>query len=243
MSTETLYTSLDFSDLYFRLRQKEGRIYSDDEVARLPEINISHSNYHEWQLRKISSDRLRMFLLNKKRSLQILETGCGNGWLSAKLSAVPESHVTGIDINTAELNQAKRVFSKIRNLEFFNCPLQDEMFKSRKFDIIVFAASVQYFSSLPDILSDAYSLLAPEGEIHIIDSPFYKMNELENARRRSLAYYSSLGFSEMAWHYHHHSLEDIKKFRYKILYNPDSFFNRIKKNKNPFYWICIKGDV
>ena len=243
MREEGAYNTIDFPQQYFLLRKREGRVYSDKEVVSLPEINKEHTHYHEWQIRKQSSDRLVRHLVSKKKVLQILEVGCGNGWLSAKLSAIPLSRVIGIDINAEELNQAKRVFNQIGNLEFFNCSLQEEMLSNYKFDIVVFAASIQYFSSLEKALNDTLNRLKPGGEIHIIDSHFYKENEIDAARMRSNEYYRAIGFPEMSDQYFHHSFEELKLYQYDILYDPNSIINKLKRNKNPFYWICIRNNA
>jgi ubiquinone/menaquinone biosynthesis C-methylase UbiE len=239
MTEEATHNAVDFGQQYILLRKKEGRIYSDKEVSSLPEIDKEHQHYTEWRIRKDTSDRLIKYLINKKKNLEVFEVGCGNGWLSAKLALIPFSRITGIDINAEELNQAKRVFGEIENLEFFNCSLQDEMFSGRKFDIIVFAASVQYFSSLERVLNESLKRLKSGGEIHIIDTHLYKQNETSAARLRSNEYYKSIGFPEMSDQYFHHSLEDLKLFGHDILYDPKSIINKLKKNKNPFYWVCI----
>lgn len=243
MTEELTHNTIDFAQQYFWLRKNEGRIYSDKEVASLPEIDRNHKHYHEWQVRKDSSNRLLKYLLKKQKVFEILEVGCGNGWLSAKLCTIPLSQVTGIDINDGQLNQAKRVFDKVQNLKFFNYSLQDEMFSDRKFDVIVFAASVQYFSSLEKLLNESLKQLKPGGEIHIIDSHLYKQDETEAARLRSNYYYRAIGFPEMINQYFHHSFEELKLFNYKILYNPHSIFNKLKKSKNPFYRICIRSNA
>ncbi len=242
MTEATTYTS-HFSQQYFLLRNKEGRIYSDKEVAGLPEIDKEHKHYHEWRIRKDTSDRLIKYLINKRNELEILEVGCGNGWLCAKLASVPFSQITGVDINSEELSQAKRVFRQIENLEFFNCSLQDEIFRDHKFDVIVFAASIQYFPELRKIVSESLQHLKPAGEIHIIDSHLYKQNETSAARLRSNEYYKAIGFPEMSDQYFHHSLGDLKLFNHDILYDPNSIINKLKKNRNPFYWICIRNDA
>ena len=242
MAEEVTHSTIDFAQQYFLLRKSEGRIYSDKEVAGLPEIDNGHRYYHEWQIRKDSSNRLIQYLIKKQKGLKILEIGCGNGWLSAKLSTIPISRVVGIDINEEELNQARRVFN-LENLEFFNCSLQDEMFSDRKFDVIVFAASVQYFSSMEKILNESLNRLKPGGEIHIIDSHLYKQNETSAARLRSNDYYRAIGFPQMSDQYFHHSLEGLKLFNYDILYDPGLIINKFKKNRNPFYWICIKSNA
>ena len=243
MTEELAHSAIDFAQQYFLLRKSEGRIYSDKEVAGLPEIDKEHKHFYEWQVRKDSSNRLVRYLIKKQKALNILEVGCGNGWLSAKLSVIPLSRVTGIDINGEELNQAKRVFNQIENLEFINSSLQEEMFSYRELDIIVFAASIQYFSSLEKLLNKALQILKPGGEIHIIDSHLYKQNEIDAARSRSNNYYKAIGFPGMGEQYFHHSFDQLRLFNYDILYDPNSIINKLKKNKNPFYWICIRDNA
>ena len=243
MTEEVKHNTIDFGLQYILLRNKEGRIYSDKEVAVLPEIDKEHKHYNEWEVRKDTSGRLIKYLFSKKKALEILEVGCGNGWLTAKLSGIPLSRLIGIDINGEELNQAKRVFSQIENLEFFNCSMQDEMFRDRKFDVIVFAASVQYFSSLEKVLNDSLKVLKRGGEIHIIDSHLYKQNETDAARLRSNDYYKAIGFPEMSDQYFHHSLEGLKLINHDILYDPGSIINKLRKNKNPFCWVCIRNNA
>lgn len=237
------YNAIDFSSQYLLLRKKEGRIYSDAEVAMLPEINKQHPYFDEWEIRKRSGVQLKKYLADKKRPLQILEIGCGNGWLSAMLSGIPSSQVTGIDINAEELNQARRVFDRIKNLEFLCCSLQDENVNKHQFDMIIFAASIQYFPSLKNILNDTIRHLEPGGEIHIMDTHLYHAKEVAAARQRSKDYFTAIGFPEMAEQYFHHSLEELRSFNHKVLYDPYSIANRLKKSKNPFYWVCVKGNA
>jgi ubiquinone/menaquinone biosynthesis C-methylase UbiE len=241
MSPAATHMANDFSRQYYLLRNAEGRIYTDDEVALLPVINGQHRHYREWVARRASTDRLVKYLSDRNKELQILEVGCGNGWLAARLAGIPRTKVTGIDINIEELEQAKRVFNKTGNLEFYSCSLDDELINELHYDIIVFASSIQYFSSLNDVLRKAMSMLKAGGEIHVIDSNFYLQNEVEAARQRTNKYYQSIGFPEMTGQYFHHSMQELAPFDPEILYDPHSLLNRVKKNKNPFYWIKINA--
>jgi ubiquinone/menaquinone biosynthesis C-methylase UbiE len=226
----------DFEDLYIAVRKQEKRIYTDEQLQLLPDID--HLYYDEWKIRKRSSERLITHLLKKKKRLKILEVGCGNGWLSAKLADILNTHVTGLDINQVEIDQANRVFKK-ENLEFIYDSFNDNTFENEKFDVIVFAASLQYFPSVVNVLKQSLAILRQGGEIHIIDTPFYNPEEAEMADERSCRYYSALGIPEMAEHYFHHSISEFWGFSYEILFNPTNVFNRLFK-KDPFYWITIQ---
>lgn len=238
-SSDTHIISGDFENLYIQLRKNEGRVYTDEEVATLPEISEAHPHYNEWQLRRQSCRKLISHLQKKQQPLKILEIGCGNGWLSHHLSAIHGSKVIGTDINFTELQQAAKVFQDIPNLHFIYGDIESGLFEESQFDRIVFAASIQYFSSLNKIITESLKLLKSNGELHIIDSHFYSMAELNAAKQRSLLYYQAAGFPELADWYFHHRLDDLRQFDYSTLYDPHSVFNRFLQNKNPFPWILI----
>ena len=231
---------VDFETLYLRLRVQERRIYSDEEIAQLPIIASSHRHYKEWQIRNDSSQKLINYLQKRKHPNDILEIGCGNGWLSHRLSAIPGSRVIGTDINFLEIQQAARVFQNITNLHFIYAPVDSEFFKEKGFDTVVFAASLQYFESLTGIINSTLRLLKPGGEIHIIDTPFYPKFELLPAKQRSRVYFETAGFPEMVNYYFHHCLDDLKIYNYSILRDPKRIFNKFSRQKNPFYWIRIQ---
>lgn len=225
----------DFEELYVAVRAQENRIYTDAQLQTLPDFYI-HSN--EWDVRKHSSDRLLAYLGKKRKFLKILEVGCGNGWLSAKMAGLAKTYVTGLDINMVEISQANRVFKK-PNLEFVYDSFNDNTFDKEKFDVVVFAASLQYFPSVVAVLRQAERLLNRGGEIHILDTPFYDVDDAAKAADRCRSYYNDMGIPEMADHYFHHSISEFWGFDYKILFNPTSWLNRLFK-KDPFYWIAIK---
>ena len=233
---ETVDTA--FGDLYIDVRNQEKRVLTDCQVMFLPDIEPTHVHYKEWQVRKRSAKRLIDYLKEKSKPLNILEIGCGNGWLSSMLLTIKGSKVTGIDVNEPEIMQAKRLFKNER-LDFICAGFDPQMFSDQKFDVILFAASIQYFPSIKNILQDALSCLNRNGEIHIIDTNFYSPNQVEGAARRTEQYYSEMGYPEMAAYYFHHTVNDLKPFNYQLLFNPHRLVNKISK-KDPFYWVAVK---
>jgi ubiquinone/menaquinone biosynthesis C-methylase UbiE len=184
-------------------------LYTDREVAQLPYLMGSHPRYREWTNRITSTDRLVRYLSAHKRSAGILEIGCGNGWLSRRLADVPGCRVIGLDPNLGELRQAARVFRKQRNLKFIYGEFYSDVLRELSFDIIVVAATSQYFPSVPDLIKDALGYLRPHGELHLLDSALLST--------------------------------DLRHFRHRYLYNPQSFWNRFRRGNTAHPWVAISA--
>src|SRR3569833_1948339 len=150
------------------------------------------------------------------------------------MAGIPGSYVTGLDINQIEITQANRVFDA-DNLEFIYDLFNEDTFEDEQFDVIVFAASLQYFESAQKTLELALSLLREGGEVHIIDTHFYRPEELPKANERSRGYYNSLGFPQKTDKYFHHSISDLAGLKHHILLNPDSMLSQLAK-RGSFLW-------
>lgn len=235
--TTNVHSQEKFEQQYISLRQKEGRVYSDGEVLQLPFLPKNNPLKKEWAIRRFSSKKLITYLTKKKKPLSILEVGCGNGWLSAKLASIKNATGTGLDINELELAQAKRIFSKL-NLSFIHGDIRNDI-DEESYDIIVFAASFQYFLSVQEILNSCLSHLKKGGEIHITDTQFYTKEEAFKAKKRSLNYFNEAGFPSMSNYYFHHELDELARYNYAVLYAPNQLVNKLFK-RSPFPWICIK---
>lgn len=228
-------------ELYLAVREREGRLYADEVVARLPEVDRSHPHRAEWRARAASARRLIAYFQRQSRSLTILELGCGNGWLASALAGLPGSRVYGLDTNGLELTQAVRVFD---GTAFLAADVLRPPFPDRAFDAVVMASSVQYFDDLGGLLRALKPLLRPGGEVHIVDSPVYADEEVPAARRRSAAYYGDLGIPAMAGRYHHHTWAALMGFDFDILYDPSSVLSRLRRRlgsvDSPFPWLRVR---
>jgi SAM-dependent methyltransferase len=230
-----------FEKKYIVIRSLENRLCTDEELIKLPEMPAEHPHHREWETRKRSAYRLVRYLTGRKKAQDILEVGCGNGWLTHHLAEIPGTKVTGVDINFTELQQAARVFSNDPNLRFIHGDIRSGILEGRQFDCIVFAAAIEYFPSLKKIIHFCLSCLKPGGEIHMIDSPFYRPEQIERAKRQSQAYFASFGYPEMADYYYHHSIVDLRSFHHDLLHNPFSVRSRFLRINNPYPWIRIKN--
>jgi len=232
-------------DLYLRVREKEGRLYSDEVVSCLPLIPDGHPLASEWHVRSASAARLTRYLSRRPGPLSLLDLGCGNGWLSNMLNRAGHC-VIGLDQNHYELKQAARVFSSNSNLFFLEANIFSAPFVPKSFDVILLVSVIQYFRDLPVLLKELSQYLKPHGEIHIMDSPLYTDAERANAVQRSREYYSVLGFPEMEKYYFHHRFSELKVFEPATLYLPQPLTLRLKhllgRVDSPFPWIVIRKE-
>jgi len=237
----------NFEELYLKMRTIEGRVYNDETVRNLPEIDKDHPNYKEWNTRKNSSEKLIKYLSGIQKELNILELGCGNGWLSAKIAGVKSANVIAVDINNSELEQAARIFGHIENLEFVYADIFDSELNVKlnlKFDITILAGVLMYFKDVNELIDKLLGMLNPKGEIHIIDNVFYNNSNVEDARRKTLKHYKHIGMPDMFKYVHHHLLNELDKYNPKILYNPKTISGKINRkffyrHLSPFIWMKI----
>ena len=237
------YKTGEFENLYLKVRKKENRIYEDRILKILPDLNNLHPLYNEWKIRKKSLQRIEIYFKEKNKPLNIMELGCGNGWLTHHLAMLKNSYITGIDINRPELEQAARVFKNFHNHKFFYADIFSDCFEPGDFDVILMASSIQYFKDINRLFDKLFYLLKNNGEIHIIDSPVYYSGEILNAQKRTKWYYKNIGFPQMADFYFHHSFEELNKFE-PVLFNKQrkaNFFSRFIKDNAPFPWVMIKN--
>ncbi|MFM8912892.1 MAG: class I SAM-dependent methyltransferase [Flammeovirgaceae bacterium] len=233
-----------FEDAYIQLRKKEQRLYSDDDVRALPDVQPNHVHAKEWLVRKRSAEKLLTYLTGRRPKMA-LEIGCGNGWLTHLLARVCEE-TCGLDLNKTELNQAAMVF-KAPHIFFAYGDIFTVEFPRGCFDAVVLASSAQYFPHLPLLINRLLELLSDDGEIHFLDTAFYSESEIAAARQRTCNYFASAGYPQMSNFYHHHSFSGLKGFDWALLYNPSSVVQRginlFNKSASPFPWIVVRKSI
>ena len=237
---------VSFEEIYLKLREDENRIYEKQALRNLPDVPPDSPYFHEWKIRSKSANRVAAYFNNQRNVTNILEVGCGNGWLCNFLSKKGDYNIVGLDVNLMELKQASQAFNDSRNVRFVYGNIVDELFTRGSFDAVILAASVQYFRDLDRLFHRVFDLLREGGSIHIFDSPIYKADQVSAAKSRSVAYFTSKGHPEMDMHYFHHSFEMLNKFNFEIMYDPMSIKNRIvrkwfEKDLSPFPWIRIQS--
>lgn len=216
--------------------------YNDDEVKLLPYASQRNPHKSEWEMRIKSFLRFRDYLSKKNKGLNILDVGCGNGWLIGQLAKELDHEYFGIDIVKTELEKAARLFNR-ENIHFIYGDISTSSLPSDTFNIIILNSSLSYFKDLEKLLKELLFISKTYGEVHILDTPFYNNNELMYNKNKSLKYFTSIGLPEMASHYFHHTTDEFRYFRYELLFNPNTLKNKLTNyffgKDSPFPWILV----
>lgn len=231
------------SKAYAGLRQREQRMYSDDEVALLPLASSGNPHRKEFQQRLHGLYRLQHYLNRNYPQGRMLELGCGNGWLASFLTEGSMREALGMDINLPELEQAARVFGP-DYVTWVQADIFSLDLPPGSFDAIVLASAIQYFPDLKALLNWLITLLTPEGTLHLIDSPLYSPEQVDAARDRSDQYFRKMAAPEMASQYFHHSFEPLSGLNWRYGYRP-TLWQLVKVRAtgykpSPFPWILIR---
>lgn len=234
-----------FEQRYLDVRRREGRLYSDVQVRTLPQPPGALGASHEWRVRAESCRRLLRHLRARGGDGPLLELGCGNGWLSHRLASGLQREVCGIDVNRTELAQAARVFADTPRLSFVAGDILRLPLPAQRFDVVVVPACLQYFADPRALIARLLHLLQHNGELHILDSPFYADAEQARASAaRSLRYFSDLGCAELAQQYHQHTDAVLEGLVLRRLFDPRRLSVRclraLRWRQPHFPWLCIR---
>ena len=230
---------------YLDARKREGRLYPDAIVELLPNVPAGHPLEQEWRQRADSSDRLLAHLRRHHGPLRVVDLGSGNGWLANRVAGLPSSEVVGLEANEVELAQSQRVFSGRRELRFVAGDMLTAPAPLDAPDAVILASVIQYVADLRGLLERLLRWLAPGGEVHLLDSPLYRPDEVAAARERTKRYYAELGVPQMADAYHHHAWAALDGFKAEVPYRPGAVLPRLERcvmghARSPFPWVRIQ---
>jgi SAM-dependent methyltransferase len=155
---------------YMKIRRAEGRGSEDPAYYRSLPFQDG-----QWKIRAVTYRYLESRLL-PERTLDILDIGAGNGWLSNRLAQKGHRPVA-VDIFPDGLDGlgAARHYSMrfpLVEAEFDRLP-----FVGRQFDWVIFNCSLHYSTNYRQTLAEALRCLRPQGRIVVLDSPVYKRKE------------------------------------------------------------------
>lgn len=150
---------------------KHGKIYAE---GKWPEIAAQEFNYRNYYFYEPISKKVRQYKNSKKRPINIINIGSGNGDILETLEIDQEDSYLGVDlcpVNTkfAQLYyESENITSKVGNGQKFNT--------SQQFDVYISTMAWHHFTDLKEASQTAHSLLKNEGILELITPNFIFLN-------------------------------------------------------------------
>ncbi len=185
-----------FFEEYGAVRHAEGRGSQDRAYYRaLPYRDLTGQNQDQWRIRARTYDYFRRHVLPRK-SLDILDLGAGNGWLSWRLARLGHRPVA-VDVWTDPLDGLGAAVRAFEDLPLVEAEFDRLPFEDGQFDLAVFNASFHYSPDYRRTLAEVRRCLRPQGSVVILDSPIYRRPEHGEAMRneRREQYRARYGFA------------------------------------------------
>lgn len=115
--------------------------------------------------------------LNPPAEGHVLEIGCGTAWNLVRAAHLyPSARLYGLDISTEMLRTAGRAIDRRRQRQRVSLACGDatafdahKMFGRKTFDRIFVSYALSMIPDWPHVLTACERMLAPNGEIHLID--------------------------------------------------------------------------
>jgi 2-polyprenyl-3-methyl-5-hydroxy-6-metoxy-1,4-benzoquinol methylase len=103
------------------------------------------------------------FTGNRKSEIQILDFGCGRGWLSQRLSTF--GNVTGVDLSDEAIHKAKQNFPDINFICIDAAADLHQSLGNKKFDLVVSSEVIEHVKKQQEYVDNMVSLLSDRGKI------------------------------------------------------------------------------
>jgi SAM-dependent methyltransferase len=181
MRTEEAAARRRFRAEYGAHRAAEGRAHPPAELLALPYLRTGPLA-GQWAVRARSFEAflhrsLRPLAADLGRPLELLDLGAGNGWLCHR--AAREGHrAVALDVRDDAVDGlgAAAPFLDGRDGGFRRVAASFEAlpFRARRFDLVVFNASLHYALDLRAALREAARVARRGGRLVVLDSPFYR---------------------------------------------------------------------
>jgi ubiquinone/menaquinone biosynthesis C-methylase UbiE len=113
--------------------------------------------------------------------VKLLDIGCGTGYGTAHL-AKHAAYALGVDYSGATLEQSRKEYENIKNLEFLECKVPPITIEDESFDVVTAFQFIEHISNPVDFIKEVYRILKPggfflcttvNGEMSLARNPFH----------------------------------------------------------------------
>jgi len=182
---------------------------------------------------QIKPNTTEIKLINKFNTPNILIAGCGTGRHLLIADSYTNANILGVDLSLASLAYAKRKIQEmgLNNIEFLHSDILNLKSLKRKFDIIESVGVLHHMKDPIEGLKVLLSLLEPHGVLKL--GLYSKIARTHITHARKFAKENKLKSN----------IEDIRKFRYKILNSSrDDLLSKVSLGKD-FYTTSTVRDL
>lgn len=142
--------------------------------------DVGKWNIEDWirKLKQQAEDSMeyRHVLYDKvdlKNKKNILDVGCGTGAVTLDIAQSTSGQVTGIDIDSEKLAEARRVLSNIPNIKLIEADVLNLPFEDESFDLVLFNVVLIYIKDQPKALNEMYRVTEKGGHVMATLEPDY----------------------------------------------------------------------
>ena len=150
--------------------------YFYDEFYKKAEASVAHSELCEKVYKKnlcqhgmTDMNQLNLLIshLNINDNSNVLEIGCGNGYITEYISDVTGAHITGIDISPASIESAvNRTRTKSNRLKFEERNIYELDYKQDTFDAIIAIDSLFFINPFDNVVEKLVYMLKPDASMY-----------------------------------------------------------------------------
>ena len=128
-----------------------------------------------------------------KRSDNLLDIGCGEGYLCNCLAQKLQKPVTGLDISNKGFSKAHKICRKFNTCGFIEClegKAEDlgKFVGNKKFDVITFVHSFHHLGNARQAIRQAKQILRKDGKIIIAEYSPERGEKKDNCKRFTLKF-------------------------------------------------------
>lgn len=131
-------------------------------------------------------------LLDANKGSNILEIGCGSGYITEYISDNTGANITGIDISPVSIEMAKkRTRDKGNKLSFEAMNIYELSFSENSFDTIIAIDSLFFVNPFEDVVERMLNMLKPEGVMYVFyiyPPDIEKLRFSEELKRLNICY-------------------------------------------------------
>lgn len=149
-----------------------------------------------WWLRSVQ-DRV-LGELKLKSNTNVLDIGCGTGYLLLRLSEkITKGKLVGLDISSEMIAQAKKKLHGIKNVRLYLADAEKIPYKNKTFDYVISTEAFHHFPQPRLVLKEIRRVLKSNGKLALADinfPPLFLNNVLFRLEPGFVRMYSKKGF-------------------------------------------------